>query len=83
MNIWFVFINQCVDCTQYYSGLYKIQKKRKFIVLCFNCLFKSYCSYKHWFYFIYAGNKNSVEKTADSALMIDDGNGGCRDFWTS
>lgn len=37
-------------------------------------------SYKHWFYFIYAGNKNSVENTADAALMIDDGNGGCRDF---
>lgn len=33
--------------------------------------------------FIYAGNKNSVEKTADAALMIDDGNGGCRDFWIS
>mgnify|MGYP004452727025 FL=1 len=31
----------------------------------------------------WTGNKNSVEKTADAALMIDDGNGGCRDFWTS
>lgn len=33
--------------------------------------------------FIYAGNKNSVENTADAALMIDDVNGGCRDFWIS
>lgn len=31
----------------------------------------------------WTGNKNSVEKTADAVLMIDDGNGGCRDFWTS
>ena len=29
----------------------------------------------------WAGNKNSIHKTVDSALMIDDGHGGCRDFW--
>ena len=31
----------------------------------------------------WAGNKDSIHKTADAVLMVDDGNGGCRDFWTS
>lgn len=59
MNIWFglyllisvlIALSIIVVCIKY-------RKKRKFIVLCFNCLFKSYYSYKHWFYFIYAGKR--------------------------
>lgn len=29
----------------------------------------------------WTGNKNSIHNTADSALMVDDGNGGCRNYW--
>ncbi len=31
----------------------------------------------------WAGNKDSIHKTADAVMMVDDGNGGCRDFWSS
>lgn len=29
----------------------------------------------------WVGNKNSIHNTADAAIMVDDGNGGCHDFW--
>jgi len=29
----------------------------------------------------WTGNKKSVHITADAAIMVDDGNGGCRNFW--